>query len=227
MSILSDTEGVDFAPYVSRLLTTIRHNWELPESVGTGKFKVVFITFQIAPDGSIWASDPVLERTSGDQAYDNAAMVAVRASSPFEALPPEFHGPHLELRIAFMYNHNILIEFKSLMVLKLAKDEPLKAVVLYTVNGEQGPNLAWVRQKAAGSFDNVGVSDFYVERWLGYKGPFNDDRFKECAVRYVLGWIGPSGREVPFTGDPPHLVNISFDYPSPLDSCEMNMDRTP
>jgi len=231
VAILSDTEDVDFTPYVSRLVTTIRHNWELPESAETGKFKVVFITFQIAPDGSIWASDPVLERTSGDQAYDGAVIAAVRASSPFEALPPEFHGPHLELRIAFMYNHReILIEFKSLTVIKLAKDEPLQALVTYHVDGDSTLDTAWVRQKAAGSFDNLHINDFAVLRLsMGskYKGPFDEDNFRKCVGRYVLGWIGPNGLGVPFTGDPPHLVNRSFDAPSPLDFCEMNVDRTP
>jgi TonB family protein len=235
VSILSDTEDVDFTPYVSRLLTTIRHNWELadayPESAGTGKLKVVFITFHIAPDGSIWASDPVLERTSGVRAFDNAAMVAIRTSSPFEALPPEFHGPHLELRIAFMYNHReILIEFKSLTVIKLAKDEPLQALVTYHVDGDSTLDTAWVRQKAAGSFDNLHINDFAVlglSTEAGYKGPFDEDNFRKCVGRYVLGWIGPNGLGVPFTGDPPHLVNLSFDAPSPLDLCEMNVDLIP
>jgi hypothetical protein len=232
VAVLSDSEGVDFNPYLIRLIVKLKHNWELviPESGATGKFGIVYTTFQITPDGSIWAPDRVLERTSGDQALDDAAIAAIRASSPFEALPPEFDGPYLELRIAFVYSHSILIEFKSLTVIKLAKDEPLEAIVTYTLNGDPALDTAWARQKTAGSFDNSHISNFAVLRLsVGskYKRPFNELSFGNCVERYVLGWIGPNGRGVPFTGDPPHLVNVSFDTPSPLDTCEVNVDPWP
>lgn len=31
-------------------------------------------------------------------------MAAIRASSPFEPLPPAFNGPYIELRFIFLYN---------------------------------------------------------------------------------------------------------------------------
>jgi len=107
VAVLSDTEGVDFHPYILRLLAALKANWisVMPKSAETGEVKVVFITFQIAPNGGIGPPDPVLERTSGDQAFDDAAISAIRASSPFEALPLEFDGPYLKLRIAFIYNY--------------------------------------------------------------------------------------------------------------------------
>ena len=106
VDILSATEGVDFSAYIRRLLATLQRNWEavMPESVRMGERGVVFTTFQINPDGSVSAPDPTLERTSGKEPLDNAAMSAIHASNPFEPLPSQFHGPFLKLRIAFIYN---------------------------------------------------------------------------------------------------------------------------
>jgi outer membrane biosynthesis protein TonB len=104
--ILSDTQGVDFTSYIQRLLATLRRNWEavMPESVYLGDRGIVYTTFQINPDGSVPPPDPILERTSGKEPLDNAAMSAIHASNPFEPLPSAFHGPYLRLRIIFLYN---------------------------------------------------------------------------------------------------------------------------
>jgi len=103
--ILSDTQGVDFSAYITRLLATLKRNWiaVMPESAKWDK-GVVFTTFQINPDGSVPPPDPQLERTSGREPLDNAAISAIHASNPFEPLPSQFHGPYLKLRIIFIYN---------------------------------------------------------------------------------------------------------------------------
>jgi hypothetical protein len=105
VAILSDTQGVDFNPYITRLLATLKRNWlyVMPESARWDR-GIVYTTFQINPDGSVPPPDPTLERTSGKQPLDNAAMSAIHASNPFEPLPSAFHGPYLRLRIAFLYN---------------------------------------------------------------------------------------------------------------------------
>jgi outer membrane biosynthesis protein TonB len=104
--ILSDTQGVDFTSYITRLLATLKRNWMvvMPDSAYMGDKGIVYTTFQINPDGSVPAPDPQLERTSGKDPLDNAAMSAIHASNPFEPLPKQFHGPFLKLRIAFVYN---------------------------------------------------------------------------------------------------------------------------
>ncbi len=106
VDILSDTQGVDFSAYIRRLLATLKRNWDavMPTSAQMGEQGVVFTTFSINPDGSVSAPDPTLERTSGKEPLDNAAMGAIHASNPFEPLPSQFHGPNLKLRIAFLYN---------------------------------------------------------------------------------------------------------------------------
>jgi hypothetical protein len=104
--ILSPTQGVDFSSYIQRLLATLKRNWMavMPESAMMGDRGITSTTFKIRPDGSVLPPDPTLERTSGKEPLDNAAMSAIHASNPFEPLPPQFHGPYLELRIWFVYN---------------------------------------------------------------------------------------------------------------------------
>ena len=106
--ILSPTNGVDFSAYIQRLLATLQRNWYaiMPESAfpPVRDQGVVGTEFQINPDGSIQATDPVLDRTSGKGPLDRAALSSIRASNPFEPLPSAFHGPYLRLRVFFLYN---------------------------------------------------------------------------------------------------------------------------
>ncbi len=104
--ILTDTQGVDFSSYIQRLLATLKRNWMavMPESALMGDRGVVYTTFQINSDGSVPSPDPTLEYTSGKDPLDTAAISAIRASNPFEPLPPQFHGPYIRLRIVFIYN---------------------------------------------------------------------------------------------------------------------------
>ena len=55
VQILTDTEGVDFNPYIQRLLASLKRNWEavMPESARMGEKGVVFTSFQINTDGSV------------------------------------------------------------------------------------------------------------------------------------------------------------------------------
>jgi TonB family protein len=106
VQILSDTQGFDFNPYIQRLLASLKRNWEavMPESARMGDRGSVFTSFTINRDGSVSSPDPVLDRTSGKDPLDNAAMSAIHASNPFEPLPSGFHGQNLRLRIVFLYN---------------------------------------------------------------------------------------------------------------------------
>jgi TonB family protein len=106
VTILTPTEGVDFNSYINRLLALVKRNWYavMPESAYMGDKGVVAITFHINRDGTVPAPDPTLERTSGKQPLDAAAMSSIRTSSPFEPLPQEFKGPYIELRFIYFYN---------------------------------------------------------------------------------------------------------------------------
>jgi TonB family protein len=95
--------GVDFNPYLSRVLHDVRQHWFalIPESVGTKKGKVV-LEFAILKDGSVAGLKVV--GSSGDIALDRPAYGSITGSNSFPPLPSEFKGPYLGLRFSFYYN---------------------------------------------------------------------------------------------------------------------------
>jgi TonB family protein len=106
LDILSDTQGVDFGPYLERVLHVVRINWynlipeiARPPMMKSGK---VSIEFAIQSDGKI--AGMRLVGPSGDVALDRAAWGGITASNPFPPLPSEFHGSYLALRFHFYYN---------------------------------------------------------------------------------------------------------------------------
>jgi TonB family protein len=103
LDILSDTMGVDFGPYLARVLHDVKQNWYnlIPESAMMKKGKVS-IEFAILKDGKVAGMQ--LSGTSGDVALDRAAWGGITASNPFPPLPGEFGGQYLTLRFHFYYN---------------------------------------------------------------------------------------------------------------------------
>ena len=103
LDILSDTQGVDFGPYLARILQDVKDNWYrlIPESAEMKKGKLQ-IEFAITREGNIAQMRCTL--SSGDVALDRAAWGGITASNPFPPLPSEFTGPYLALRFRFYYN---------------------------------------------------------------------------------------------------------------------------
>jgi TonB family protein len=104
LEILSDTQGVDFGPYLQQLVEPhVRENWynAIPESA---RFKHgnLIIEFAITKDGKVTGMK--LVATSGDIPLDRAAWTGITASDPFPPLPSEFRGRYLALRFRFSYN---------------------------------------------------------------------------------------------------------------------------
>jgi periplasmic protein TonB len=106
VTILTPTEGVDFNSYIHRLLAKLKQNWitVMPESFYLGDKGICAISFRINRDGSFPGDRLSLDRTSGKEPLDTAAESAIRATSPFEPLPPQFKGQFIDLRIGFYYN---------------------------------------------------------------------------------------------------------------------------
>jgi TonB family protein len=104
--ILSDTMGVDFGPYMQRVINATYRSWLpiIPESARPPLDKQgrVGIRFKIYPDGSV--KQMILEFPSGDVALDRAAWGGITGASPYPPLPREFKGQFLELRFGFYYN---------------------------------------------------------------------------------------------------------------------------
>jgi TonB family protein len=103
LEILSDTMGVDFGPYLQRVLHDVRENWynAIPESAQMKKGKLT-IEFAITKDGKV--AGMKLAAGSGDVPLDRAAWAGITASNPFPALPSDFGGQYLALRFTFFYN---------------------------------------------------------------------------------------------------------------------------
>jgi TonB family protein len=103
VEILSDTEGVDFGPYVARVLQDVKENWWrlIPKS-DVGKKVELAIEFAITKDGKVAGTK--LTASSGDVSLDRAAWGSITASNPFPPLPSEFGGQYLALRFGFFYN---------------------------------------------------------------------------------------------------------------------------
>ncbi len=106
IEMLTPDEGVDFTNYLNRVYVTVKRNWfaVMPGSVELGEKGIVVLTFKIMRDGSVPSAEPVIQRNSGKEPLDRAAYSSVRASNPFEPLPPQFSGPYIELRYTYLYN---------------------------------------------------------------------------------------------------------------------------
>lgn len=104
--ILSDTQGVNFNPYLRRILQEIYDQWIplIPEEARPPlrKSGVTMIRFTILPDGTIGAMH--LDGSTHDDALNKAAWGSITGVGQFPALPSQFHGPNLELRIHYLVN---------------------------------------------------------------------------------------------------------------------------
>ncbi|HYZ82770.1 MAG TPA: TonB family protein, partial [Bryobacteraceae bacterium] len=106
VELQSDTMGVDFGPYLIRVLSAVRRNWYavIPESARFGRQGRVVIQFAIAKEGTV--PKLVIAQSSGAEALDRAAVAGISASNPFPPLPPEFRGGQVRLQLVFTYNTN-------------------------------------------------------------------------------------------------------------------------
>lgn len=104
--ILTDTQGVDFGPYLRPVVHDINKNWcsLIPEVARSPVLKkgTVSIEFVITKNGAVAGLHFV--SSSGDVMLDRAAYGGITASSPFPPLPKQFYGPYLGLRLTFLYD---------------------------------------------------------------------------------------------------------------------------
>ena len=104
LELKSDPLGVDFRPYLTQILATIRRNWYavMPESVKLGRHGKVGLLFAIVKSGNV--SKVTYAFQSGADSLDKAAIAAISASNPFPPLPVEFKGDRVVLQLNFAYN---------------------------------------------------------------------------------------------------------------------------
>jgi TonB family protein len=104
LELLSDPQGVDFKPYLIKVLSAVRRNWfaVIPESAKFGRRGKVLIQFAIDREGNV--PKLVIAMPSGAEALDRAAVAGISASNPFPPLPAEFRGNQIRLQFSFLYN---------------------------------------------------------------------------------------------------------------------------
>jgi hypothetical protein len=103
LEVLSDTMGVDFGPYLQRVLHDVRENWynAIPESAQM-KHGNLIIEFAITKDGKV--AGMKLVAPSGTLPWIARPGPASRHRTHFPPLPSEFGGEYLALRFRFFYN---------------------------------------------------------------------------------------------------------------------------
>jgi TonB family protein len=103
-TILSDTRGYDFGPYMNQVINRVRGYWLalIPETARLGKRGKVVLVFTITKNGTI--ANLRMVANSGSDPLDRAASGAISVSNPFAQLPAGFDGDHLDLQFTFLYN---------------------------------------------------------------------------------------------------------------------------
>ncbi len=106
VDVLSDTMGVNFGPYLTKILREIKQTWLplIPEEARPplNKQGETLIRFTILPDGRIGGM--YLDGSTHDDAINKSAWGSITGVGQFPPLPNEFHGPNLELRIHYLVN---------------------------------------------------------------------------------------------------------------------------
>lgn len=104
LELMSDPMGVDFKPYLLRILALVRQNWfaVIPESARMGNHGVTLLQFIIDRNGQV--PKLVIATPSGSESLDRAAVAGISASVPFPPLPNDFKGQQIRLQFAFKYN---------------------------------------------------------------------------------------------------------------------------
>ena len=104
--ILSDTQGVDFAPYMRQALQMMEKLWlsSVPaDAAHANKSQTeAVIRFTISRDGTISAME--LVESAHLIEVDRAAWGSIVGVGEFPSLPAEFNGPNLILRVGFGVN---------------------------------------------------------------------------------------------------------------------------
>ncbi len=104
IQLLSDPKGVDFRPYLIRVLSAVRRNWYavLPASAKLGRKGKVVIQLAIDRSGNV--PKLVIAVPSGADPLDRAAVAAISASNPFPPLPADYTGEEIRIQLNFLYN---------------------------------------------------------------------------------------------------------------------------
>jgi len=103
-TILSDTQGVNFGPWLTAVYFRVRNNWYsvIPQVYRSGLQGVVVIVFDVRRNGSL--KDLEIVRSSSFSPYDRAAVSSLKLSEPLPNFPDAFKKDRLTLQFTYLYN---------------------------------------------------------------------------------------------------------------------------
>jgi TonB family protein len=108
VDVLSDTQGQDLMPYLRLNVHFLHNNWRkltTTDAIGSShNVSDLSLEFTVSRDGSV--KDAKLTQPSGDSVLDQAALEALKRSSPFHELPSNYAGQSLALRVRLHYDPN-------------------------------------------------------------------------------------------------------------------------
>lgn len=108
-----DNKQPDFSPVMHEIQRRIKRNWFPPRDSASRQTVVIF---KIAKDGS--AFDIKVDKTSGSESGDRAAINAIKDAAPFVISRP--HSDWLPIDIQFTFDYNV---FGRTIRARLAKDD--------------------------------------------------------------------------------------------------------
>ena len=93
---------IDISPWARDVVEKIQKNWTIPTSQDENGKNAVEITVSIAKNGDLLNIS--IRNSSAHPTLDQAALNAVRMSTPFPELPKDFPNDRVEAHFLFRYN---------------------------------------------------------------------------------------------------------------------------
>lgn len=95
----TQTDKFGFGPYMINLQKEIKSNWSPPKMNNS---KITVASFSIDKDGGL--KNVKIKNSSGIKSTDEAAILAIKTSAPFEPLPKAYKEKHVNIDFTFDYN---------------------------------------------------------------------------------------------------------------------------
>jgi len=93
---------IDISPWARDVVEKIQKNWTIPASQDDGGKRIVEVTVAIRKNGDLL--NVGIRNSSANPTLDQAALNAIRMSSPFPELPNNFPNDSLEAHFLFQYD---------------------------------------------------------------------------------------------------------------------------
>jgi TonB family protein len=108
IQIVTPTNGAALRPFAASISSSVTEHWlaAMPRNARTGEQGSVIVQFSVDRQGKL-TGVPTVVASSDDDSLDQAALAAVSSAAPFSAVPDDFSGATVEVRLLFVYNEPI------------------------------------------------------------------------------------------------------------------------